>query len=382
MSQKIQQWINSNDFLSSLFNNMNCAVFIVDRDVRIQNINRYFTTLFQKSENEVFNELCGNALGCVFPVREKTNCGKTVNCDECMLRKSLLRCFSEKGDALNAVIEREFYINNAPVLKYFNITTKYFKYDDLELVLVIIYDITDLESHKRRLEELNALKNEFLGIAAHDLRNPISEIMMASSLLSKYFERLKPNEKSDLLQIINKSSNFMLNLVNNLLDISKIEAGRIELDKTENDYIQFLEECLKLNRLFAKEKYITIDLLVDANIPPIRFDKVQIKQVLNNLLSNAIKFSAPQTKIIIKVEKTPNSLLTKVIDEGPGIPEQEISLLFKAFQRTSVQAPKGERSTGLGLAISKKIIEKHNGAIGVTSKVGKGSTFYFTLPLN
>ena len=381
MSQRIQQLINSNDFLSCLFNNMNCAVFIVDKTVRIQNINSYFTTLFRKSENEVFNELCGNAIGCVFPVREKTNCGETVNCNECTLRTNLLRCFSEKGDALNAIIKREFYISGEFVLKYFYVTTKYVQFEDLELVLVIIYDITDLETHKKRLEELNVLKNEFLGIAAHDLRNPISEIMMASSLLTKYFERLKADEKSDLLNMINKSSNFMLNLVNNLLDISKIESGRIELDETENDYIQFIEECLKLNRLFAKEKNITIDFLFDANIPPIRFDKIQIKQVLNNLINNAIKFSSPQTQIIVKVEKNANSLLTKVIDEGPGIPKQELSLLFKAFQRTSVQAPKGERSTGLGLAISKKIIEKHKGEIGVTSEVGKGSTFYFTLPL-
>lgn len=97
MSQRIQQLIKSNDFLSYLFNNMNCAVFLVDKTIRIQNINSYFTPLFWKSENEVFNELCGNAIGCVFPIRAKTNCGETVNCSECTLRINCLDAFLRKA---------------------------------------------------------------------------------------------------------------------------------------------------------------------------------------------------------------------------------------------------------------------------------------------
>jgi signal transduction histidine kinase len=245
----------------------------------------------------------------------------------------------------------------------------------------MIYDITELEIYKRRLEELNEVKNEFLGIAAHDLRNPISEIMMASSLLQKYATNLKPPEKDELLNMINRSSTFMSTLVNDLLDVAKIESGRLELEKTENNYNEFIEDCLKLNRLFAKEKNITIDFTPETNLSNIQFDQNQIRQVMNNLISNALKFSSPGSKVTIKVEKEGDYLVTKVIDEGPGIPAKEIPNLFKPFQRTSVPIPKGERSTGLGLAIAKKIVERHHGHIGVTSQVGKGSIFYFTLPL-
>ncbi len=381
MSEQIQKLINSNDFLAILFNNMSAAVFIVNRNIEVQNVNRGFTQLFKKSENEVYNELCGNAIGCIFPVRAQTQCGQTVNCKECTLRKNLIRCFTEKGEAHSTLIEREFFIANEVVLKYFYATTKYFEYNGLELVLVMIYDVTELEMNKRRLEELNAVKNEFLGIAAHDLRNPISEIMMASSILQKYAKNLQPTEKEELLKMINRSSTFMSKLVNDLLDVAKIESGRLELEKTVTNYNEFIEECLKLNRLFAKEKKITIDFIPEPKITNIQFDRNQLKQVMNNLISNALKFSPQGRHITVKVEKEGNTIVTKVIDEGPGIPAEEIPTLFKPFQRTSVPIPKGERSTGLGLAIAKKIVERHEGQIGVTSQVGKGSIFYFTLPL-
>jgi signal transduction histidine kinase len=382
MSEIIRKIIDTNDFLASLFNNLDSAIFIVDENIRVQNVNKTFETLFHKSEDEVYNELCGNAIGCIFPVQAKTNCGETVNCKICQLRKNLIRCLEEKAGPLSTIIEREFFINNEKVLKYFHATMKYFEYNDLKLVLVMIFEITELETQRKHLKELNDLKNEFLGMAAHDLRNPIATIMGASSLLLNYTNKIKDEEKFKLLDMIQRSSDFMLNLVNDLLDISTIEAGKLELEKTENNYIEFVEDNLSLNRIIAKEKDITIETEYAENIPQLQFDKTKITQVLNNLISNAIKFSNDAAKITVKIERDQNFVITKVIDQGPGIPGSDLAKIFTEFQKASVKAPKGERSTGLGLAIAKKIVEKHDGKIGVKSKVGKGSTFYFSLPIS
>ncbi|MFX0070024.1 MAG: sensor histidine kinase [Candidatus Hermodarchaeota archaeon] len=166
-----------------------------------------------------------------------------------------------------------------------------------------------------------------------------------------------------------------------MLDISKIESGHLVLNLTRVNYKEFIEECLIYNRLISKKKFIEIEAKFDKDIPHLEFDKDKIRQVLNNLISNAIKYSPKSSKIIVKIEKEVNKIITKVIDNGPGISEEELSNLFEPFHTTSLKSINGERGTGLGLTISKKIIESHNGQIGVFSQVNKGSTFYFTLPL-
>ena len=160
--KEIEEWIESNEFLSNLLNNMSSAVFLVDTDVRVINVNRGFKQLFKKSEQEVLNQLCGNAIGCVFPVKEATDCGKTYNCDNCELRKALLSCFLGKEDPESILLKREFFIGGEFVKKYFWTTVKYIEHDDLAFSLVMIYDVTELESHRRKLKELNEIKNEFL----------------------------------------------------------------------------------------------------------------------------------------------------------------------------------------------------------------------------
>jgi signal transduction histidine kinase len=176
-------------------------------------------------------------------------------------------------------------------------------------------------------------------------------------------------------------SSKMLSLLDDLLDISKIEAGKLDLKKEEIDYNAFVAQNIRMNDFLARSKGIKIvsDLGMTEQI--VSIDKEKIDQVLNNLIGNAIKYSYPGSTITVKVFKEINQFVTQVIDNGQGIPEQEIDVLFYPFKQTSVKPTSGEASHGLGLAIVKKIIEGHNGHVGVTSEFGKGSVFSFILPI-
>jgi PAS domain S-box-containing protein len=256
-----------------------------------------------------------------------------------------------------------------------------------QLLYSIIHDITErklaeeaLRQSNDQLRELNSQKNEFLGMAAHDLRNPIAVIQNSSLILSRYSSENLLEKQKEFLKKIYDTSKFMLELLNNLLDISKIESGKLELEMTKNNYSDFVKKILEFNRFFATEKDISIDLVLPDDIPLFDFDKNKIEQVLNNLISNAIKYSHPNTTITIEVQKEKDFVITKVSDQGQGIPKNELPHIFKPFQKASIKPTAGEKSTGLGLAIVKKIVEGHKGEIGVESEVGKGSTFFFKLP--
>ena len=234
----------------------------------------------------------------------------------------------------------------------------------------------------QQLVELNELKNKFLGIAAHDLRNPIGVIMGFSEIMLHGMAGEITKEQNEFLERIYKASKTMLNLVNDLLDVSAIESGRLELKLKKVDLPMFLEECYESNRLLAKDKSIELILESDQDLPEIMMDTERINQVLNNLITNGIKFSHPNTQIVIRAKRTDDHVEIAVQDQGQGIPEEELPKVFKEFGKTSVQPTGGEKSTGLGLAICKRMIEAHGGIIGVDSRVGEGSTFYFSLPID
>ena len=218
-------------------------------------------------------------------------------------------------------------------------------------------------------------------MVAHDLRNPIGTALAFSDILLNEYDELSKEDHLEYLGYINKSCSFSMNLIHDFLDISKIEAGIFDLNLTKQDYISFVHNNVKLNELLAKNKNQTI--LISSNIPDIQlsFDKNKIEQVLNNLLSNAVKYSFPDTKIVIDISLSDNNVVTRIIDEGQGIPDHEHTNLFMPFQTTSVKPTSDEKSTGLGLAIVRKIIEAHKGTITLASEVGKGSVFTYKIPL-
>jgi signal transduction histidine kinase len=237
-----------------------------------------------------------------------------------------------------------------------------------------------LEKLNHKLSELNIEKNRYIGIVAHDLRNPIGIAESFSNLLIEDIDDIGKEKLTEYLGIINERCNFSLDLIHSFLDVSKIEAGIFELKVEPVNYISYVNHILLQEQIFAQNKAQKIVISTSINEVKLSFDKNKIQQVLNNLLSNAINYSTPNTQIIIEIAETPNEVVTKVIDHGQGIAQDELSKVFHPFKTTSTKATAHEKSTGLGLAIVKKIIEAHHGSVNVESELGKGSSFIFTLP--
>ncbi|HET6511683.1 MAG TPA: HAMP domain-containing sensor histidine kinase [Candidatus Kapabacteria bacterium] len=238
------------------------------------------------------------------------------------------------------------------------------------------------ELYKKNVElaKLNEQKNHFLGIVAHDLRNPLSLIMGYADFLEQDLEGKLQDEQQDFLRVIQKSSSFMLSLVNDLLDVAKIEAGRLDLNLTNFDIAALVAECVALNTPMAARKQIQLLSQGSTSAVEITADKLKLSQVLNNILSNAVKFSPRGNSVDVTLVEQVTTIRISIADQGPGIDTAELSRLFQPFERGSSKPTEGEQSTGLGLAIVKKIIEGHGGELEVSSTSGNGSVFSVTLP--
>ena len=232
-----------------------------------------------------------------------------------------------------------------------------------------------------RLLELDDLKNKFLGIAAHDLKSPLSVIKGNLELLADgLFGEVAPQQQGVFGRML-VTCQQMLTLINDLLDVSAIESGKLSLRCLAVDPGKYFQQVYEFNNFLAKAKSIRLRLELAPGLPQVVMDPTRIDQVLNNLLGNAIKFSQPDTTLTLSVRREDQHLQVAVVDQGQGIPDAELKQLFSFFSRTSVQPTHGESGTGLGLAICRRLVEEHGGKIWVESQVGKGSSFIFTLPL-
>jgi two-component system sensor histidine kinase/response regulator len=231
-----------------------------------------------------------------------------------------------------------------------------------------------------QLSTANTAKNRLLGMVAHDLRNPLASIRGLADFLSDGTVGKLTDDQLDLVKTIQDTSQSMLTMVNELLDLTVIESGELKIHPEMRPIAELLNKSVYLNNINAAKKGSLIELAgIDADTE-LCIDSDKVKQVIDNLLSNAIKFSPPSSTIHVAVEQTDGEVSILVRDQGPGIPEGERHKLFKDFGQTSVKPTAGEKSTGLGLAICKRIMESHGGTIAAESVPTGGSIFRITFP--
>jgi signal transduction histidine kinase len=238
----------------------------------------------------------------------------------------------------------------------------------------------EIEDKSRQLEAASRHKSEFLANMSHELRTPLNAIIGFSEVLSERMFGELNDKQDEYLRDIHGSGQHLLSLINDILDLSKIEAGRMELEPTDFDLPAAIENAVTLVRERAGRRGIALHQAADERLGQIRGDERKIKQVLLNLLSNALKFTPEGGRIDVRAGVMDGMAEVSVADTGIGIAPEDQDAVFEEFRQVGTAARKVE-GTGLGLALSRKFIELHGGKIRVESEVGAGSTFTFTLPL-
>ncbi|TVQ97713.1 MAG: sensor histidine kinase [Desulfovibrionales bacterium] len=239
----------------------------------------------------------------------------------------------------------------------------------------------DLVKKTRELEALNQQKNLFLGIAAHDLRNPIGNILNLSQLLQGDLHGKLDEDATLYFRLIDSSCGFLLQLISDLLDFSQIESGKLVLDLETVDLEALVSQQTSYARTSAEAKGVGVSFSALGEGPfTTQGDRGRLTQVVDNLISNAVKFSSSESTIEVFLNRKGKKMLFTVQDHGPGISPEDQAKLFHPFAKTSVRPTAGERSTGLGLSIVKRIVDAHGGEIELESSVGRGTRLRVCLP--
>ena len=238
----------------------------------------------------------------------------------------------------------------------------------------------ELQDKSRLVEEANRHKSEFLANMSHELRTPLNAIIGFSEvLLARLFGGLNPKQE-EYLKDICTSGEHLLSLINDILDLSKIEAGHMELDLSSFDLPQTLAGTLTLVRERAQSHEIALSLEVDAGISTIQADERKVRQMVLNLLSNAVKFTPAGGRVDVRARLEKDGIEVSVRDSGVGIAPEDQALVFEEFRQV-VHEGRSHEGTGLGLALTRRFAELHGGAVRLESQPGKGSTFTLTLPV-
>lgn len=247
-----------------------------------------------------------------------------------------------------------------------------------------LQEINTLNNHlavkNEKLYELNATKDKFFSIIAHDLKNPFSAILGFSDLLLENIHNYNRNKILDFLKIIRSASKNAYHLLENLLVWSRSQSGKIEFNPTINDLSEIIKENIELIESQSAKKGIQVSADINDG-PAVCYDVNMINTVMRNLLTNALKFTNQNGRVTVSAKQTGSEYEITVSDTGVGISPENLQKLFKIDSKFQRQGTDAEKGTGLGLILCKEFVEKHGGHIWVESQIGKGSDFKFTLPL-
>ena len=239
----------------------------------------------------------------------------------------------------------------------------------------------ELNEANAKLRELSEMKEEFLALTTHDLRSPLTVISgVISFFTSGRLGELSPEQKN-MVSMMERNAQSLIELVNDLLDASKLESGTMRLDLSSIDLSSLFGELRETMEPLAREKGIALEVQLPAELPPVRADRTKLRRVLVNLLSNALKFTGKGGTVEVRAARDTEGLVRiSISDTGVGIAPEDVERLFDKYEQARSRATRGEKGTGLGLYITKQLVELHGGEIKVDSQIGKGSTFSFTLP--
>ncbi|HSN69135.1 MAG TPA: ATP-binding protein, partial [Thermoanaerobaculia bacterium] len=232
---------------------------------------------------------------------------------------------------------------------------------------------------RRKVEDLSRLKDEFLSIASHELRTPVTSIKGYTQLAKSLIQESDMETSSEYLDVALDQIDRMSRLILELLDVSRIETGRLEIRREDINWASFVRSVVERHQTANPDRRFQLRLReTDVDV---KGDRDRLEQVLGNLIENAVKYSPEGSDIVVEVEPDGHRVITSIMDRGIGIPNDELAQVFERFHRGRQVSSTNYGGLGLGLYISKQIVERHNGVIWVDSRQGEGTTFYFAIPV-
>lgn len=379
LAQKNELGLNK-DFSDAILRNIDAYIVLTNRNFLVEKTNYY--SLNSEKDDCVLHRVgellrCKNAL-------DSGACGTHENCKSCPVRASIERCFREKNSFSRLEAPMRLYLSDDTdnyVDCVVSVSGAYMVQNRDEKVLLTVRDITrlkkvqeELEAARRVAEVAGEQKTAFLANMSHEIRTPLNAIVGFAGLLANASE----SERNSYVEIIKGNTNMLLQLVNDILDMSKIEAGTLEFIYSDTDVNQIMRELEGIFRLRLEEADSSVRIVFEPCLPVcfIHTEKNRVSQVLSNFLSNAFKYTK-EGSITLGYKVREDDIYFYVQDTGAGIPAGKVDKVFERFMKLDAK----KQGTGLGLSISRTIIKKLGGEIGVFSEYGKGSTFWFTLPV-
>ncbi|WP_342305609.1 HAMP domain-containing sensor histidine kinase [Methanolobus sp. ZRKC5] len=333
-----------------------------------------------KKSGEIFS--CVNA-------SKGNGCAANEECSRCIFHTAAIETFKTRKNIHKREGTTTIKLPNSVQLEQnVLVSTAYIDIYDDEKVILSVEHITERKRAEKAMlmskmeaEEANRTKSEFLATMSHELRTPLNAVIGYSDMLQEnIFGELNVKQKR-FASHISTSGKHLLELINDILDLSKVEAGKIELHFEEFDANEVMRNVCNITSPLARKKHIDIEFLTSKSLK-IHADKTRFKQILYNLISNAIKFTQERGHIEIVAAVEDDMLKLSVIDNGIGMNEDEQSKLFTPFYQADSSISRKYQGTGLGLSIAKQMVELHDGKIEVESKAGKGSTFTLNIPVS
>ena len=364
---------------SAILKNVHAYILLIDNDFKVLKTNYYQLTGTQKSLEE---KRVGDLLQCRNALSAEGGCGTHAYCGSCPIRCAIRQAFEQRRGftdleaTLNVLTAEKKSVACDAV-----ISGSYFLLNEEENMVLTVHDITQLKQAEKELtlakekaENADISKSAFLANLSHEIRTPLNAITGFAEILASANTE---EEKAQYQEIIKMNADLLLQLVNDILDMSKIEAGTLEFVYTKVDINLLLSDLQQLFQMRVNEAGGNIQIIAEPGLPSctIETDRNRVAQVLSNFTTNAIKFTQ-EGNVRIGYKARDTELYFYVTDTGTGIPADKLPEVFGRF----VKLNKEKKGTGLGLSISKPIVNILEGQIGADSVEGKGSTFWFTIP--